>query len=117
MHGKQLRENHTCRGAETSEQLDTVLVAYHAKRIRPWVLHRIFRPYGQTMPARSQRRANGACQMNTKRILNLESFLRIEYGDHVSVGWCIFRRDHLVIFAGKQPLLTGTFNEIILELL
>lgn len=55
--------------------------------------------------------------ISTQRVLNLEELLRLEYGEHVSVAWCIFRRDHLVVFSNRQPLICGSFIELILELL
>lgn len=55
--------------------------------------------------------------MSSLRILNLERLLRLCYGPQISVGWCIFDRRHIVVFSGRQPLVTGAPDEIAANLL
>lgn len=55
--------------------------------------------------------------ISTQRVLNIEAMLRLKYGPRVSVGLCIFRRDHLVVFTGTIPLFCGTADELTAELL
>lgn len=54
---------------------------------------------------------------SVQQVIHLEAYLRLEYGPHVSVAWCIFQRNHLVVFSNRQPLICGTFSDLILELL